>query len=237
MQNIRIDGKGTLTAGEYGTVTIDGFGRGEGEIKAESLRIDGRFSCRDHIEAGKLLCDGFATFQGDINSKDVNINGKFTCVGKFTTEFFDCDGMATFNTSVYAKKIVVDGLLSMKNNAPIESGEIHCNGCIRSDGQISADLIDADGIVRADELVGDKIVIMSKTNSIAQLFIKTTSSARFIEATTIDLRGMTADTVNGHDIKIGPQCEIKHLDCTGTLRIHRNAVVEEITGNYVTAEY
>jgi hypothetical protein len=58
------------------------------------------------------------------------------------------------------------------------------------------------------------------------------SDVKLIEATTIDLSGVSAETVNGKDIIIGPNCKIDHIDCSGTLSIDRSSSVGNITGDY-----
>ena len=47
-----------------------------------------------------------------------------------------------------------------------------------------------------------------------------------------ELRGVTAGTVNGQDVRIGPYCRIGNLDCNGTLYVDPKAEVKNLTGNY-----
>jgi hypothetical protein len=53
-----------------------------------------------------------------------------------------------------------------------------------------------------------------------------------IEATTIELSGVRADVVNGRDIKIGPNCQIENIDCSGILSVDPSSYVRNITGEY-----
>ena len=181
-------------------------------------------------EYGAVSINGSAKCTGDIKAELLDIDGSFKCEGAAEVDVLDCDGMAKFGGSVAAKKIDVDGWISVKGDR-IEAEEIYCDGLIEADGQISADLLRADGCVRAREVVGDKVMIKSQMNRVVKFFRKH-SEVGLIEATTIELKGVSAKTVNGRDITVGAGCEIKKLDCSGTLTVHPKAKVDEITGEY-----
>ena len=55
---------------------------------------------------------------------------------------------------------------------------------------------------------------------------RTFPTVQLIEATTIELRGVTAGTVNGQDVRTGPYCGIGNLDCNGTLYVDPKAEVK-----------
>jgi len=59
-----------------------------------------------------------------------------------------------------------------------------------------------------------------------------TSAIGLIEAATVVLRGVTAQTVSGENIAIDPHCKIKTVDCSGMLCIDKKAKVETMTGDY-----
>lgn len=182
-------------------------------------------------EYGTLIIDGVGHCEGDIKAENLKIDGTFKCRGSITADLLECDGVSTFSGDIWAKKIIVDGAFKIKG-AKVEAADIHCDGAIDVDGQISADSLKAGGVIRAREIVGDRIVINSRVGKITRAFMKY-SSADLIEATTIELTGVTADTVNGHDVTIGPDCKIKNLDCSGTLSIDPSSSIETITGDYM----
>lgn len=194
--------------------TINGVGTIDGG-KFDSLKIDGIGKCTEDIEA-----------------ENIEIDGMFECNGNIKAGLFDCDGMTKLKGNLEAKKLDVDGMLSVKSGK-IEAEEIYCDGLITADGEVSADLIEADGYICAQEIVGDKVSIKSKKRNIkfVKLFHKK-SEINIIEATTIALEGVWANAVNGRDITIGPHCEIKSIDCNGTLSIHEKATVGSVTGQY-----
>lgn len=196
----------------------------------QDIKIDGigKFNGGEY---GTINIDGVCQCEGEINADIVEIDGKFKCLGKITTDYLHCNGMAEIKSDLFAKKINVDGYLSISNGSKLYAQDIICDGCISIDGQISSDKINVNGYIYADEIVGDIITVKSNLNKLSKLFMKN-SKVKLIEATTIDLKGVLAQTVNGNDIIIGANCEIDLLDCSGTLYIDKKAVVKKITGNY-----
>ena len=180
----------------------------------------------------EIKIDGCGKCTGDLKAKHISVDGSFQCMGSVETELLDCDGASEFESYIKATKIDVDGMMKVKNGTRIEAEEILCDGLIRIEGEISADRIKAHGCISANEIVGDHIVIKSHASKFLRLFSKDLSTVQLIEATTIELRGVTAGSVNGQDIRIGPHCRIGNLDCSGTLYIDPKAEVKNITGSY-----
>ena len=197
----------------------------------QNLKIDGigKFNGGEY---GNVKIDGIAQCEGEIKAESIEIDGKFKCIGKITADSLECDGMAEIKADVVAKKISINGHFSVKSGSKLYAEDINCDGFLSIDGQLSADSIFIDGLVYAKEIVGDNVTVNSNLNAFTKLFIKKASKADLIEATTIELRGVTANAVNGNNIIIREDCEIGSIDCSGTLFIDKKSVVKTITGNY-----
>lgn len=203
MQNLKIEGLGSIYGGEFDSISIEGLGNCSNNVKADSIRIEGVFNCSGEIDA----------------------------------RYLDCQGVANFKANIRAKKITVEGVLSEISGTKIEAEEIICEGVLKTGGEISADIVNADGCIEAREIVGDQIRIDSYelVNRFLSMFTwnkSKMSKVGLIEATTINLRGVTAETVNGMDITIGPYCKIENIDCSGFLSINATSTVKNISGNY-----
>jgi len=112
-----------------------------------------------------------------------------------------------------------------------EGTAITCNGYLQAKGDVSANIIKADGAIVAHSIVGDSVKIHSKTGGIIRrLVLGDKDVIDLIEATVVELRGVRALQVNGHDVRIGPKCEIERVDCSGTLVIDARAKVGQVTG-------
>lgn len=203
-ENGRIDGVVTFPGGVYGDLNINGVATAEGPLDAGVMDIDGVFNARS-----------------DVNCKTLNSDGVSTIDGNLRCSLLDVDGVVTVHGS------------------KIEADRIVCDGVISIEGQVSADNIDANGFINATEIVGDRISIQSYKKSIwFKLWVKINeavgsqnySRVGLIEATTINLRGVYATKVSGHDITIGPGCKIDTVDASGPLYIDIDAEVATIIG-------
>ena len=231
-QDFRIDGVGKIPGGSFGRLVIDGVGECAGDLEVEALRVDGTFKCGGAIAARRPECGGAGERKDKPDTGIIKVNGSFKCRGAATAKEFECDGSARVDGDLHTGRLLVDGLLTMANGAKLEADEVICDGSISMDGQICADAVWADGLIRAREIVGDRIIIKSRLNALAKFFTKGGSKVDLIEATYIELCGVTAETVNGSQIVIGPKCQIENLDCNGTLSIDPTSIVKNITGEY-----
>jgi cytoskeletal protein CcmA (bactofilin family) len=187
-------------------------------------------------EYHNLNVGGVGTCTGDLKVDDIRVEGVLNCSGSLEAGYFSCEGVADFKSDIRAKKIDIEGVLNSKGGK-IEADEIYCEGVIKARGEISAEVLRAEGCINASEIVGDRIIISyyRTWSNFIRLFRKERSHINMIEATSIELSGVTADTVNGKDIVIGPDCIINNLDCSGTLSIDKSSVVKNITGTYTRA--
>ena len=203
MQKTKFDGILNISGGQYDELSIDGVCNCSGDIKAELLDLDGILNCEGALDVTRIDCDGVANIKGNIRSEVLEVDGAVNI------------GYKTSHTKV-------------------EATEIHCNGVIACTGtaEISADLIEAEGFINATEIVGERVVIRSKRSILMRWLQNRFSKVDTIEATTIELHDVTARVVNGHELHIGPNCVIEHLDCSGTLYIDPTATVSMITGNH-----
>ena len=196
------------------------------------LTIDG-MSKIDGGEYGTLKIDGMATCTGDLSAETAIVDGMFTGEGDVTVGALNCDGMAKIRGNVKAGKLEVDGMLKV-GGCKLEADEITCDGMIKIRGEISADAIKADGCIDAEEITGDSIYVRSHRHFFVPIFHHAGSHIKLIEATTVDLKGVVAESVNGKDVRIRRGCRIDSVDCSGTLMISPWARVGTVTGDYAT---
>lgn len=217
MHSQTIEGVGSISGGEYDRIGIEGVGNSKGDITVRDLDIEGVFKSSGKINAGSIRCEGVAEFSDNIRTN----------------------------------KMMIEGVMKLSRNAKVEAEEIICDGCMFTKSEISTDKLYVDGCIKAHEIFGEEIIINSKArfnNKLGSLLKSIgdaivlfgnskngSSKADLIEATNITIHNTQVREVNGANITIGENCEVDHVDCTGTLRIHHTAIVKKITG--VTAKY
>ena len=204
----KIEGFGSISGGDYDRVEIEGIGKIRGDIKAGSIFIE----------------------------------GVSKCLGTIVTEEFTCSGIAQLSKSIRAKHVRIEGIVK-QTKAKMEADDIYCEGILLTNGEISADSIEVDGCISAPEVYGDRIKIVHCFREKGYFSIpnfsgvfggrrieKDYSTVDVMEATNIELYGVKADSVSGNIVVLGPGCDIKHVECDGTLRIHPGAKVGKISG-------
>lgn len=206
MSNYSIEGIGSMNGGQFMDLRIEGVGSNKGDIIADRIMVEGVFKSTGYIE----------------------------------TNLLDSEGVCDFYGNIRAKRITIEGVINMKDSQKIEAESLYCEGLLNSGGDLYVDSLKAAGCLKVRGIYGDIIDINShgKTmNSFKKLLEKINlvshtcgSKITTIEATSIQLSGVSAQTVNGHDIVIGPGCEIDTIDCSGTLKIHESSKVNHILG-------
>lgn len=195
---------------------LGGIGRINGG-QYDSINLEGVSSCSDNIKAEQM-----------------HVKGVFNCAGEVEAGLLNCEGVSNYSRNIRAKNMIVSGVINVKEGTKIEAEEIDCEGVINTKGEIYADIMKAKGAVSAIGIYGDQVIINThySFSRVRRIFRGERSDVKLIEATVIELSGVTADTVNGKNIIIGPDCRIKNIDCSGTISIDRDSSVEHITGEY-----
>ena len=206
MQNYSIEGIGSINGGQFLELRVEGVGSNKGDIKADKIVVEGVFKSTGYVE----------------------------------TELLDSEGVCDIYGNIRAKKVNIEGVINMKDDQKMEAETLYCEGCLNSGGDLYVDSLKAAGCLKVRGIYGDDIDINSfgKTihgfkkllENINIMSNYSASKITTIEATKIQLSGVNAHTVNGHDIVIGPGCVIDTIDCTGTLRIHETSQVSHIIG-------
>ncbi len=111
MQDLNIEGIGTISGNEYGNVQTDGIVTCDGDLKAEMIRTEGIFTCKGSIIAERLNCDGMATVRGDVHATRVCIDGILTISdgNKLEATEILCDGIISIAGQISAGSIEADG--------------------------------------------------------------------------------------------------------------------------------
>lgn len=231
---------------------VNGVLKCGGAVRADRAEVNGTLDCVDRLDVGEMEINGAVKVNGIAQMEDLEVAGALNVDGE-TLECgrVECDGIIKTTGSITAKTMEVDGSLSAKGD--ISADKIEVDGVLKAGGQISADKVHVEGRIVASEVVGDEVIIWNKrqdngfTITVGKSTVirmgntsfeggSTSSKLGLIEATTIGLAGVEADTVNGTDVTIGPGCIIDHLDCNGILRIDPSAQVGHITGEYTLVE-
>jgi cytoskeletal protein CcmA (bactofilin family) len=193
-------------------------------------------------EFDRIVIEGVGTIKGDVKANTIDIQGVGKCTGNIETVDLFIEGVLTLTNSIRANRIRIEGVVN-QTTSNIEADDIYCDGVLNSNGEISADKIEVGGCIIAHELYGDRIKIIYDRRrhgklKIPNIFgilgngkaINDGCQVDIMEATHIELEGVKSNSVSGELVIIGPDCNIKQVECNGTLMVHPSSRIEKIIG-------
>lgn len=196
------------------------------------------------INGGKyedIAIDGVGKIKGDIEVNRLNINGVCKCTGLLSSTEFVCDGVFDGNRNIKSKNIRVDGVMKL-SAGNLEGNCLYCDGVLQTKGNVSFDIVDINGYISAKEITGDSIKIHNNIDRNVDMeknifhFLKGNTNSKnyctieLIEASTINIQGVKAQTVSGEDVVINKDCEVNVVNAIKSLRIHPSAIVKNNLG-------
>lgn len=211
--NVKINGDGTLSAGSYGTVTVNGAGSVNGDVDCVVYKVNGAATMNGRLLAQTVVVNGTGTFNGEVQANEMTVSGDASVrdgagIGRFAVR-----GNTTVGGGVAAHDINLRGFLKVGGDCQAETftGE----GAFTVGGLLSADLIDVKvyGPCAAREIGGEKITIrqpqgFQSFTQIFTFFAEKRLTADTIEGDDIYLEATTAKTVRGRNVSIGADCRI-----------------------------
>jgi len=213
MRSEKVEGIGSILAGEYDVIEVEGIARLKGNVTARKIMVDGIFKSK-----GKLISDEIII-----------------------------DGVARIFRDVKGKKIKSDGIVKLRN-ANLYADEIICTGLITSTGEVSADLINIEGICSISKMFGDNIYIKNDKTQIeikgdkrfvkysihlGRLYLGRKVSENYsivdqLECTNLEASGLHSKVVRAGNVKLSDACEIHKLYCDGDMDIDDSCIIGEI---------
>ena len=194
------------------------------------LRIEGMGSCYGGVYNNVKL-EGMATIKDNLKCNSFSSEGMCRCDGQIETGDMNIEGTFKGTGSIKAKKFNGEGYIKVKN-CPINADEINLEGYMTC-GELSADIINIDGVCHAEKMFGDSITINPSINirSGFNLFFKTSniSKAELIECTELNADALSADIIRASRVKLGKDCEVNIVEYSEYADIHPNAKVKNLT--------
>lgn len=232
MNNIDINGLGSINGGNYSDVSINGFGTVTSDLTCEDISVNGKGKTLGKITTKSMNVNGFLTCCDDIEVKEpFEINGVLSSKGGLKGESIVVNGKSSFEKSVNVDKIQVNGDFYTGGDCQCE--EFLSEGRVRVKGLLSGDNIEL-SLSWNNEIneIGGEIVKVKRTEKIYRfLFFSKTSRSKLIsniiEADDIYLEYTKCNVVRGRNIKIGDGCHIDKVEYSGELTINGDSNIKE----------
>ncbi|HUI30757.1 MAG TPA: polymer-forming cytoskeletal protein [Candidatus Acidoferrales bacterium] len=217
--DLRINGLGNSSGGNYNYVQINGKGDINGDLDCVELQING------------LGC-----IHGNVKTRTARVAGKSEINGSVKAEDLIIDGMTEIGGAVSADRIENRGMLKVNKDCGAET--FRSQGGFTIGGLLNADKIDIEMYVasRAREIGGQEIEIKAGSafgfkKFLSSLFpmwqMNRYLSVETIEGDNIYLENVTVKVVRGGNVKVGPGCQIDKVEYKNTFYKDRDSSVKE----------
>lgn len=114
MQNIHLDGTGSIAPGQYKDISITGMGECTGDIQAGHIKITGKLKSSGSLTADFLEVTGAAEFTAFIHAKKVKVDGLLVVLNgtELISEEILCSGGIHIDGLIQADTLQADGLIT-----------------------------------------------------------------------------------------------------------------------------
>jgi len=231
VSDAKIMGEGTIGAGTYAAISMNGVGTLSGDVVCTELRINGVGTCKGDVKADVATVNGTGRFEGQMQIGDLTVNGEASATQSAGIGTLKVKGRTDIAGGLAAHSVDVRGELTVGEN--LEADELEGEGAIRVGGLLNAGRISfrLHGQSSAREVGGESITVLGPRGfvpaALLGLFSEKRLTADLIEGDEITLEYTTAKVVRGARVSIGEGCKIETVEYTDTLARLADAVIAE----------
>jgi len=227
-----INGLGSSNGGHFSLVRLNGSGVINSDLECEELECNGSGTLKGNVAATNVNVNGNARFHGTIEGEKMKVDGTAKVAQNLLVKNVKVSGKVNVEGKVKAEQINIHGIFTVGGDCEAESFKGKYRFTI--DGLLNADEIDVEvyGECRAKEIGGQTITVKQHKGSfigaIFKPFFKNQLETDLIEGDKIVLENTVAKVVRGHQVKIGPNCQIGVVEYTDEFSQDKNSTVGDI---------
>ncbi|WP_027633189.1 hypothetical protein [Clostridium hydrogeniformans] len=241
MRGLSIDGSGTIESGEYEDIDIYGRANLSGNVRCESLMINGVLESKYKIygesievngavnisefaQGEEIEVNGAASFKNGLIFSSMEVNGRVSAIGEIKGERLEINGKVDIEGILNCESVEVGGCLTATKDVTVES--IECDGIIKIQGLLNGEnvFIESSSKSYVKEIGGGVIEIISTSKNLGNdSFV-----SEFIEGDEININNVTVKSVRGNVVNVGDYCVIDNLHYRDQVNISHKAKVKEV---------
>lgn len=198
--DLKIDGIGKVSGGDYNQVKIDGIGKVFGDVTFHVMKVDGTCNTTGNLHGEYLHVDGLMKVDGDIKVKEFYIDGV----------------VESGDHKVYADKVRIDGILKNKNE--VNADFVKIDGCV-SLNDLFGDEININYARENSFFRNFNFFNFGKKNM-----------ANNIECSKLSACNITCHSICAAEIYLSDHCVVDYVSCSGKLVYDSTCVIRKIEG-------
>jgi len=233
-RDIRINGSGSSSGGEFDKVSINGDGTISGDVECNKFNTNGNSQVNGSIRAEYVSIHGSSDATGNVKADKVSVYGQCNVHGNLMAGELKLGGDVSVDRNLGAEFIKQYGSIHVRGNCEIEN--YTAKGGFHVDGLLNVGTLDLklSWPSSASEIGGERIMVRKSTGidmaikSLLRIFKAVPDAmltANVIEGDDILLESTKAAIVRGNNIEIGPDCDIDRVEYRGTYSQSPNARV------------
>jgi len=195
---------------------------------------------------GEYRCEGIGSVNGGTYDK-LYVEGVFTAKGPIKANQISGEGVMNFS-ALCVEEMTLEGVT--KVNGLLEAGSCNAEGVLKAGAITVSGNLYSDGVVNTGFLKADSATLLhNKKKEWPRPFARFLSlfngqsakeeinaKIKKIEANILALQDYSVQSIIGQDITIGRGCIVDKVQANRRLRIHRSAIVQDLSTS-VAAEY
>lgn len=225
----KINGDGTIIAGTYGTITINGAGTVTGDVVCTELKINGAATCKGSVKADKITVNASGTFDGSVQAGEFTINGSADVHAGVGAGRMRVAGSCSLDGGLAVHELELKG--ELRAGGDVDAQRIFGEGKFVVAGHVHADEIDLrlHGRSSAQEVTADKIILRvpEGITAVFSAFTDRQLVADSVSGGELQLIDTVVSLVHGTRVTLGEGCRVGRAEYTEALQKLAGALVTE----------
>lgn len=217
--DVKIAGKGSISAGTYEKIKISGNGKLGGLVQCENLSASGSVCGEELVCAQKMKISGKAFFSKSVKAKDACVKGSLRVDGNLCAETLEVGGAVRCGC-VQAEQAKIRG--TIRCDKGIEGKKVD----ICFDGKTNVEYVKSETIV----ICGSKGVRIGKGLLVTRAW-KDKANAKireYIDGDEIKVNDITCPRVSGKSVRVGSGCNVQLVQYSEKAEISPRAKVGKV---------
>lgn len=225
----KINGDGTVAAGTYGTITLNGAGTVTGDIVCRELRINGVGTCKGSVRADLVTVNGTGTFDGPVQAGEFVANGNVDVRAGVGAGVLKVRGSVSTDGGIHARDIDLKG--DLRSGGAVKADRLFGEGRFAVRGALEAGDIDLrlHGRSSATEVTCTRMVLRvpEGISAVFSAFADRELAANTVRGGELELISVVASLVSGAKVTLGEGCRVGRVEYSKTLQKLGGALVTE----------
>lgn len=225
----KINGDGTVAAGTYGVITLNGAGTVTGDVVCAELKVNGAGRCQGSVKADIVTVNGSGTFDGPVQAGEMVVAGSADVHAGAGIGRLRVTGTCALDGGVAAREVELRG--DLRVGANLEADKMFGEGRFTVGGMLNVGDIDLrlHGRSSANEIGCERMILRvpDGITAIFSAFADRKLVATSVEGDELQLINTEASAVRGARVTLGEGCRIGRVEYSETLTKLAGALVTE----------